>query len=128
MKKRNVRSRGKFGTRKEAARLHTFKNIKTDLAKLRKILRAEKLKALICAVQRDYHYSLVQYLEEYVLTASPSTFEGCKQRYQSFFAKEYAQYKSEMEILIDGNESEEMRYPHRRYEKERRAIRQAAKA
>lgn len=108
--------------------ISTHRKVKSELARLRESLRQEKRKALVCAAQRDYHVNLVQYLEEFVLTASPATFENCRQQYQLFLAKEYAQYKAEVKILREGYKTAEMMRPYPSFGRERQAIRQAGKA
>ena len=125
MKKRITRS-GNLSTHKESARIRTIKKLKSEVASLRESLRLEKQKALICAVQRDSNFYFAQYMAEYVLTATPETFEDRKRRYSLFAEKESAKYHAEMQILLNGYKSPELREPYPVRCRERQAIRQAA--
>ena len=98
------------GRRKGADTLHTLRRIRktTDnviraLDTVRRARETEHKKALLCAMQRDFYSSLVDYFDEYVMLAAQTEeqLKEAKQNYKSFAQKKARIFFEESRPLID---------------------------
>lgn len=82
--------------------LHTLKNLKAELAQLRRDRDTEKRKALLTTIQRDYFRSLSDYANDYLLSNHRTEEEDrkVKENYVSFSNRIREEYGEEAKPLV----------------------------
>lgn len=79
-----------------------LRDLKAEVAELRRERNQERQKAFLCAIQRDFYHYLVGYFEEYVLVAARTEeqLQAAKQHYYSFAAKRERRYADEAREFV----------------------------